>query len=156
MTSPPRIDSAATPSTPATEMAGGFLDTNILLYSISTSAAESAKRQRARELLDDSNCALSVQVLQEFYVQATRVSRADALSHDLAVSLIRTWRRFPVQETTLAVLDAALDVVARHRFSYWDACIIAAALALDCDRLYSEDMSHGQRVGTLTIFNPFG
>ncbi len=136
-------------------MAPAFLDTNILLYSISTAADEAAKRERAIELIESGGCALSVQVLQEFYVQATRASRANALPHQAAVGLIRAWRRFPVQEITLAVVDAALEIAARHRLNYWDSCIIAAAQALTCDRLYSEDMSHGQRIGELTIFNPF-
>jgi|SRR5271155_859759 predicted nucleic acid-binding protein len=139
----------------ADSMARAFLDTNILLYSISTAAAETPKRERARELIDRDDCALSIQVLQEFYVQATRSTRPDALTHDVAIGLIRVWRRFPVQETTLGLLDAALEIVARHRFSYWDSCIIAAAQALGCERLYSEDMTHGQRIGPLTIFNPF-
>ena len=132
-----------------------FLDTNVLLYSIGTAPAEANKRSRALALLDDRSCALSVQVLQEFYVQATRVTRADALPHQIAVGLIRAWRRFPVQDTTLAILDAALAIVARNKLNYWDACIVAAAQALGCARLYSEDMSHGQRIGELTIFNPF-
>src|ERR1019366_8814738 len=59
-----------------------FLDTNILLYSISRNPAESFKRDRALALLDDDSGALSIQVLQEFYVQATRASRADAVPHE--------------------------------------------------------------------------
>jgi len=140
---------------PGGDPARVFLDTNVLLYSISTVPAEASKKARAIELLERRDCALSVQVLQEFYVQATRASRVDALPHDIAVGLIRAWRRFPVQETTLAVLDAALEIVARHRLAYWDACVVAAAQALGCERLYSEDMAHGARIGALTIFNPF-
>jgi predicted nucleic acid-binding protein len=45
-----------------------FLDTNVLLYSISRDPGRAAKRARAEQLLDDDNGALSVQVLQEFYV----------------------------------------------------------------------------------------
>ena len=87
-----------------------FLDTNILLYSISRNPAESRKRDRAIELLDDDSSALSIQVLQEFYVQATRPSRSDALPHELAVGLIESWTRFRVQEMTLDVLRAALRI----------------------------------------------
>jgi len=71
-----------------------FLDTNILLYSISRNPAESFKRDQALALLDDDSGALSIQVLQEFYVQATRASRADAVPHELAVGLIEAWSRF--------------------------------------------------------------
>ena len=78
-----------------------FLDTNILMYSISRDPGEAAKREIAIALLDADEMALSVQVLQEFYVQATRATRPDALAHDLAVRLIRSWLRFQVQEITL-------------------------------------------------------
>jgi predicted nucleic acid-binding protein len=132
-----------------------FLDTNILLYSISRNPAEKAKRDIAIALLDGEDIALSVQVLQEFYVQATRATRSDALPHETAAGLIRTWLRFKVQETTLPVALGALDIKATHRLSYWDAAIVAAARALGCRELLSEDMSHGQEVEGVLIVNPF-
>ena len=92
-----------------------FLDTNILLYSISNHRDETAKREIAVKLLGERDNALSVQVLQEFYVQATRATRADALPHDIAVGLIRAWLRFPVQDITLPVMSGALDIKARRR-----------------------------------------
>jgi predicted nucleic acid-binding protein len=132
-----------------------FFDTNILLYSISRAAAEAVKRERAIALLDRDDGALSVQVLQEFYVQATRPSRPAPLSHDLATGLIRRWTRFRVQELNLSILNSALEITARHRFSYWDSAIIAAARALGCRELYTEDMSHGRVVDGVEIVNPF-
>lgn len=132
-----------------------FVDTNVLLYSISRDAAEASKRDRAIELLTASDLALSTQVLQEFYVQATRRTRADALSHDLAAGLVRAWSRFPVQEISLGVVMAALEIKAARGFSYWDSAIIAAAQTLGCRELLSEDLSHGQRIGDMTIVNPF-
>lgn len=131
-----------------------FLDTNILLYSISSHPDEAGKRKRALALLD-RDVRLSVQVLQEFYVQATRASRPDALPHAIAAGLIRAWQRFETQETTIAIVNAALDIKARYGFSYWDASIIAAALAQGCGELFSEDLSDGQLVGSLRIVNPF-
>jgi predicted nucleic acid-binding protein len=132
-----------------------FLDTNILLYSISRDSAEAAKRDRAIALIDADDNALSVQVLQEFYVQVTRPTRADALPHEIAAGLIRTWLRFKVQEITVAIMARALDIKAAHRLSYWDAAIVAAANALGCPELYSEDMAHGREVEGTTIINPF-
>jgi len=132
-----------------------FVDTNILLYSISRDPAEASKRDIAVALLDADDIALSVQVLQEFYVQATRAGRADALSHDIAVGLVRTWLRFTVQEITLPVMIGALEIKAIYRLSYWAAAIIAAARALGCRKLLSEDMSHGREVEGVTITNPF-
>jgi predicted nucleic acid-binding protein len=103
-------------------------DTNILLHSISRDLAEAEKWRRAIELLDRDDGSLSVQVLQEFYVQATRPTRHDPLPHDIAAGLIRTWTRFQVQETNLAILFAALEIKERYGFSYWDSVIIAAAV----------------------------
>ncbi len=132
-----------------------FLDTNILLYSISRDPTEAAKRERALAFVDSDDNALSVQVLQEFYVQATRPTRADALPHEIAAGLIRTWLRFQVQDITLPLMARALDIKVAHRLSYWDAAIVAAANTLGCRELYSEDMAHGYDVEGTTIINPF-
>jgi predicted nucleic acid-binding protein len=67
-----------------------FVDTNILLYAISRDPAEQDKAKRANSILADRDPALSVQVLQEFYVQATCASRPDALGHSQAVRLIES------------------------------------------------------------------
>jgi len=132
-----------------------FVDTNILLYSISRHPGEATKRDRAVALLAATDLALSAQVLQEFYVQATRATRDDALAHDIAAGLVRAWARFPVQEISLAIVMAALEIRAAHGFSYWDSAIVAAAQALGCRELLSEDMGHGRRIGDLTILDPF-
>jgi predicted nucleic acid-binding protein len=132
-----------------------FFDTNILLYSISSDAAEAAKHERAIALLEGDDGALSVQVLQEFYAQATRSTRRDPLPHDMAVALIRRWTRFRVQEITLAILHGAFEIRAAHGFSYWDCAIIAAARALGCRELYTEEMSHGREIEGVLIVNPF-
>lgn len=132
-----------------------FIDTNVLLYSISTDPAETRKRERAVALLEAGDLALSVQVLQEFYVQATRSTRSDALDHEIAAGLIRTWLRFEVQDTTSSILLGALQIKAAHRLSYWDAAIVAAARALGCRELLSEDMAHGREIEGVRIIDPF-
>jgi len=132
-----------------------FLDTNILLYSISRDPTETRKREQAIALLEEDAGALSVQVLQEFYVQATRTSRPDPIPHPFAAGLIRTWMRFTVQDITASILIEALDIKAKHGFSYWDSAIIAAARALGCVQIYSEDMAHGRDVEGVVILNPF-
>lgn len=136
-------------------MIQGFLDTNILLYSIATAPGETQKRRIAQGLLDQDGWGLSVQVLQEFYVQATRASRADALPHDLAAEFVRVWMRFAVQDMTVPVMLNALNIKARHGFSYWDSAIIAAAVAMGAKRLYSEDLQHGRVVEGVEIVDPF-
>ena len=132
-----------------------FLDTSVLLYSISTAADEAAKRAVSAEILDRDDCALSVQVLQEFYVQAVRPTRSSPIPHGTAAGLIRTWLRFEVQDTTVAILQAALEIREAHGFSYWDSAIIAAARSLGCGELYTEDLSHGREIDGVTIVNPY-
>ena len=63
--------------------------------------------------------------------------------------------RFSVQEITLSILTSALEIKAAHGFSYWDSAVVAAARALGCRTLYSEDLSHGREVEGITIINPF-
>src|SRR6266536_4330220 len=89
-----------------------FFDTNILLYSISRAAAEAVRRERAIALLGRDDGALSVQVLQEFYVQATRATRPRPLPHETAVGLLTAWTRFRVQGITLSILTGALEIKA--------------------------------------------
>ena len=99
----------------------------ILLYAISRDPAEQDKAKRANDILAERDLALSVQVLQEFYVQATRASRPDAIGHRQAVLLIESFRRFPVQDSTTEIMTAALDTRQRFQLSYWDAAIIEAS-----------------------------
>lgn len=132
-----------------------FADTNVLLYSVSMVPEEAAKALRAQALLADRDIALSVQVLQEFYVQATRAWRAEPLTHEEAMGFIRAWCRFATQELTLAVLDDALALKARFQISYWDAAIIAAARASGCREVLSEDLNDGQDYDGVRVVNPF-
>jgi predicted nucleic acid-binding protein len=126
-----------------------------LIYSVSLDPAEAHKCNRAIDLLGRDDGALSVQVLQEFYVQATRATRPNPLPHGTAVGLIRTWMRFTVQDMSLQIFERALQFKFAHGFSYWDSAIIAAANALGCQTLYTEDMSHGRVVESVKICNPF-
>ena len=103
-----------------------FVDTNVLLYAISRDPDEAAKAKRANEILAAGDVGLSVQVLQEFYVQATRASRRDPISHEQALA-----------DRVVAPISGPGDdhrrdgrrVPTRQRFgiSYWDAAIIEAS-----------------------------
>jgi predicted nucleic acid-binding protein len=133
-----------------------FVDTNVLLYAVSTAPAERSKARVALSTLNAADLALSVQVLQEFYVQATRGAKQDRLTHQQATLLIESFfLRFPAQEMTLTLLMAALTAKERFRISYWDAAIIEAARALGCDIILSEDLNHGQDYEGVKVINPF-
>ena len=132
-----------------------FADTNILLYAISRDAVEKPKARRANKILAAGDVGLSVQVLQEFYVQATRASRADAITHDQATGLVEAWRRFPVQDQTVEVMVAAFETRRRFRISYWDAAIIEASRALGCAVVLSEDLDANTDYAGIRVLNPF-
>lgn len=132
-----------------------FLDTNILLYSISTASEDAHKMQVARELLERPDAVLSVQVLQEFYVQSTRQSRSDRISHSTATSLLTAWLRYPIVPVDSELLFQGLTLRESHRWSYRDSAVVAAALTAECEELLTEDLNHGQKVGQLLIRNPF-
>jgi predicted nucleic acid-binding protein len=132
-----------------------FVDTNILLYSISTDPSEERKASIAEELLQARDLALSVQVLQEFYVQATRSGKPGALTRREAIDFIASWKRFPVQEMTIALMDAAFAAKNRWNISYWDAAVVESARAAGCSELLSEDLSDGQDYGGVRVTDPF-
>jgi predicted nucleic acid-binding protein len=132
-----------------------FVDTNVLLYAVSTDPSESAKTARAKEVMGSRDLALSVQVLQEFYVQATQVTRPDPLSHKQAAGLVESFLRFPVQETNVPLTLAAISARERFRISYWDAAIIEAARALGCEVVLSEDLNDGQDYSGVRVADPF-
>ena len=132
-----------------------FVDTNVLLYALRISPGDERKREIARDLLKRGDLMLSIQVLQEFYAQATRLSAPGALTHEQAASAVESLTRFPIQDMTLDVVRSALAIRGRFGLSYWDSAILAAARATGCEIVYSEDMSHEQDYDGLRVVNPF-
>ena len=131
-----------------------FADTNVLLYAVSRDPQERHKAERARGILAERDLALSVLVLQEFYVQATREGRSDPSPSSMRRSS-SSLLRFPLADVTRQVVLAA--IAARHRFriSYWDAAILEAARSIGCDTVLSEDLNDGQDYGGVRVQNPF-
>lgn len=132
-----------------------FVDTNILVYAHDADAGE--KRERAalklRQLWEDGTGAVSVQVLQEFYVNVTRkldtpVARSTARE---VVSAYGAWIREP---TTVETVLRAADISDLSQISFWDALIVAAAEQADADQVLSEDLSGGQSIAGIRIVNP--
>lgn len=132
-----------------------FVDTNVLLYAVSRDADEQDKARRANDVLAARDVALSVQVLQEFYVQATRATRPDPLTHAQAAALVESFLRFTVADVTTDVMLAAIATRDRFQLSYWDAAILEAARSLGCDVVLSEDLGDGQDYDGVRVENPF-
>lgn len=131
-----------------------FLDTNILVYSLDTSFPD--KQARSQELIDrharNGDGVLSTQVLQEFYVSATRKLGIDAL---VAKQHMRDFQIFDVIQVTPDLIAGGIDCSILNRLSFWDGLIIASSALGRCSVLYSEDLSHGQQIGGVRIANPF-
>jgi predicted nucleic acid-binding protein len=133
-----------------------FLDTNVLVYAASQQAADQKKAGVARELLrrGPHEFAISLQVLQEFYV-AARAPRKLALSHDEALKFCGQWRAFTILEPVIQHFEAALALCGRYQIGYYDAAILAAARQLGCTKVLSEDFNDGQEYDGVRVENPF-
>jgi predicted nucleic acid-binding protein len=131
-----------------------FFDTNVLVYLFDRHTAR--KQRRAQELLTEfaSSLVLSTQVLQEFYVTATR-KLAQPLSAADAEQQIEYFCAFDVVSTDPALVRRGIALARTDRVSLWDALIIEAARTRDCARLMTEDLQHGRAFGRLRVENPF-
>jgi predicted nucleic acid-binding protein len=131
-----------------------FFDTNILVYAAIGTGNDEPKRKRAMELVESMDFGTSAQVLQEFFVTVVRKA-SRPISAAQAMEWIDQWTAFPCQAIDHQLVRIAIEQSERFRISYWDAAILAAAEALGADTVYSEDMSHGQRYGSVRVVNPF-
>lgn len=136
------------------ELPRTFLDTNVLLYA--EDSREPRKRQVALELILEHKLqrtgVVSLQVLQEFFVNATQKLKVDP---DVARYKVEFHSRFDVVEPKLTDVLAAIDFHRLHGTSYWDALILVCAKRSGCRVLLTEDMQHGQVIGGVRIVNPF-
>ncbi len=131
-----------------------LLDTNVLVYAASSEPTEDAKRAKAVDLIDSVSFGLSAQVLQEFYVVATSKAKRK-LSAQRALWWLERFMLFPCVDTDAALVHEAALASEKHRISYWDGAIIAAAERLGAPILYTEDLNHEQFYGSVQVINPF-
>lgn len=134
-----------------------FVDSNIAVYAFSPRPDDVLKQRIARQLFDREagNLAISVQVLGEFYTQATRQVRPGSLNHERAVEMMANLRLCRVYPLTLETVDRAVHYRTLFSLSYWDCLILASAKLGECDAVYSEDMSAGQDYDGIRVINPF-
>lgn len=133
-----------------------FVDTNILIYAHDRSAGDKQIRARelVRELWQSGEGCLSIQVLQEFYVNVTqKVSKP--LAREVAAQIIADLSLWPTHRPgTEDILDA-ISLQNRYPISFWDAMIIASAIQMGCETLWSEDLNPGQIYDQVRVLNPF-
>ena len=132
-----------------------FVDSNILIYAHDLDAG--VKRERAvatlRELWDSGTGRLSVQVLQEFYVNATQ-KLSTAIARSTAREIVKTYGVWVRHATTVETVTRATEISDLARISFWDALIVASAEEADADELLSEDLNAGQSVVGIRVVNP--
>jgi predicted nucleic acid-binding protein len=131
-----------------------FLDSNLLVYS--DDHDEPTKQATALGILEETRLSgtgvLSTQVLQEYFVAATRKLGVPA---PLAREKVEILSRFEVVLIDVDDVLAAIDLHRLHEFSFWDSLIVHAAVASGCTLLFTEDLQHGRRFGSLRVVNPF-
>jgi predicted nucleic acid-binding protein len=135
-------------------MSAEFVDTNVLLYAHSSGPA--LKRQKAVELLEDivgrRTGAVSTQVLSEFYAAGLAKLR---LTSEYAEKTIRSLSVWAIHRPDHADLLSAIGLQRMHQLSWWDAMIVNSAMKTDSQILWTEDLNHGQRFGSVVVQNPF-
>jgi predicted nucleic acid-binding protein len=131
-----------------------FVDTNILIYAHDSDAA--LKRDRAieslRNLWETGGGRISVQVLQEFYVNATR--KPKPLARSVAREVISSYGAWVREATTVGTVLRASDIAEMAQISFWDALILASAEQAGATQVYSEDLNDGQSIVGIKIVNP--
>jgi predicted nucleic acid-binding protein len=133
-----------------------FLDTNVLVYAHDRDRDQPAKQTAARNLLRDLSAefppCISTQVLQEFFVTATKKTGITPIQ---AKQIIRSFRHMEIVVNTPDEIAAAIDNSVSWKISFWDALILTSADKARCSVLYSEDLNHGQFYGAVRVLNPF-
>lgn len=134
-----------------------FLDTNIFIYTFDLQSPQKAKR--AENLIADAFGSgmgmISYQVAQEFVAVARKSFQNPMSFEQIERYWVTTLRPLLAVHSSPGLFTRALDLARRDQLSWYDSLIVAAALHVECEILYSEDMQHGRRFGGLVIQNPF-
>jgi predicted nucleic acid-binding protein len=127
-----------------------FLDTNVLIYAF---AEGDAKADVAEAALADGGT-ISVQVLNEFAHVCSRKLKLSWAEIEERLSVVKMLME-EVTPITLPLHEKAVALAHTHKFSIYDALIIAAAHSSGCTVLLSEDLQNGRIIEGLKIENPF-
>ena len=133
-----------------------FVDTNVLIYAHDLDAGP--KHERAVSVVSDlwekESGIVSVQVLQEFYVNVTR-KIPKPLTPASARGIIRNYLAWQVEPNDAPTVLLASEIEERYKLSFWDALIVSSASRAGATRILSEDLNHGQIIEGIRIENPF-
>ncbi len=124
-----------------------FLETNILGYLL-----DGGRKEKIVRRLAGDQPHISVQVLNEFVAVCKKCGKDRETAYQLASAIANA---STVHEITRSTYRLAQALATRYQLSHWDGLIVAAATLAQCETLYSEDMQHGQVIGTVKVLNPF-
>jgi predicted nucleic acid-binding protein len=134
-----------------------FLDTNVFVYSFDGTAPQKAKRAREliREAILTRRGIVSYQVVQEFFNVALRRFAVPLSALDAQQYLATTFRPLLALHSSSGLFGEALGLSEKAQLSWFDSLIVVSAIEAECEVLFSEDLQHGQKFGTLKVINPF-
>ncbi len=133
-----------------------FVDTNILVYAYDLSAGN--KHEKAKEIIKDlwstGDGLISTQVAQEFFVTVTR-KIAKPLGLGQAREILKDLLQWKTITIDGSLIVDAINIQEKYQYSFWDSLIIASAMEGGAVTIISEDLSDKQKIGDVTISNPF-
>ena len=130
-----------------------FLDTNLFIYALDGSDARKQARARAclKQVMEHRQGVISTQILQEYYVVATRKLGVEPAA---AKRQVQSLGQIETVLVTPALIHEAIDTCADEKISFWDSLLIAAARFAGCVEIYTEDLNPGQLISGVEIVNP--
>lgn len=134
-----------------------FIDTNILVYSFDNRQPDKKVRALAliSEALQTGNGMISWQVMQEFLNVSTRKFLIPLKPEDAKIYLQKVLHPLCQIYPEVDLYGAALEVMAKTGYSFYDLLIIASAQRGECVTLYSEDLHTGHQIDSVKVVNPF-
>jgi predicted nucleic acid-binding protein len=132
-----------------------FVDTNVLIYAVDEEEPRklAVAEQLVEEHLVQGEGMISVQVLREFYNASRRLK--SAVSDERAMEMVTYFSTFNTLSEDFVMVLQAIRLSQEYMLSFWDALIVESALKGGADRLFTEDLQHGQVIEGLRIENPF-
>lgn len=130
-----------------------FLDTNIFVYAQDAGSPDKQRRSRdiVARLADAGDGVISTQVMQEFFVAATRKLGVEPIA---AKGVLKTFSVFDVVQVSAGLIHEAIDCSILNQLSFWDSLILAAAASAGCSTVFSEDLAAGQTILGVRVRNP--
>jgi predicted nucleic acid-binding protein len=131
-----------------------FFDTNVLIYADDRSSPEKQNRAIAlfAEHVRRGTAVVSLQVLQEYFVAATRKL---GLAPEVAQRKVEILAHGRVVRFEAKDVIAAIELHRLTRISFWDALIVQAARSAGVETLYTEDLQPEAVLGGVRVVNPF-